>query len=109
MILFDFFNNRVKLIGTNIDQHKLLTQNNTTIAQTSPPIFDSFHPVTITQLHTMIKSSKPTSCVFDPIPTSLLLEYLDDILTTLTHMINTSTLSGQFLTNMKTAIVKPLL
>ena len=72
-------------------------------------MFDSFHPVIITQLHTIIKSSKPTSCAVDPIPTSLLLECLDDILPTLTLIINTSILSGQFPTNMKTAIVKPLL
>ena len=59
--------------------------------------------------HTIIKSSKPTSCALDPIPTLLLLECLDDILPTLTCIINTSILSGQFQTNMKTAIVKPLL
>ena len=57
----------------------------------------------------MIKSSKPTSCALDPIPTPLMLECLHDIMPTLTHIINTSILSGQFLTNMKTAIVKPLL
>ena len=102
-----FYINKAKQIRTSIDQHKLQTQNSTT--QTSLTIFDSFHPVTITQLHTMIKSSKPTSCALDPIPTSLLLECLDDILPTLTHVINTSILSGQFPTNMKTAIVKPLL
>ena len=99
--------NKVKVIRTSIDQHKLQTQNSTT--QTSLTILDSFHPVTITQLHTMIKSSKPTSCALDPMPTSLLPECLDDILPTLTHIINTSILSGQFPTNMKTVIVKPLL
>ena len=40
---------------------------------------------------------------------SLQLECLDDILPTLTHFIDTLILSGQFPTNMKTAIVKPLL
>ena len=106
-IFNDFFINKVKQIRTSIDQHKLQTQNRTT--QTSLTIFYSFHPVTITQLHTLIKSSKPTSCALGPIPTSLLLECLDDILRTLAHIINTSILSGQFPTNMKTAIVKPLL
>ena len=84
----------------------MCTQNSTT--QTSLAIFDSFHPVTITQLHAIMKSSKPTSCALDPIPTSLLLECLNDILPTLTHIIYTSILSGQFPTYMKTAIVKPL-
>ena len=97
---------KVKLIRTSIDQHRLQTQNSTT--QTSLIIFESIHPVTITQLHTIIKRSKPTSCALDPLPTSLLLECLDDILPTLTHIINTSIFSGQFPTNMKTAIGNPL-
>ena len=106
--IFSYFCiNKVKVIRTSIDQRKLQTQNSTT--QTSLTILDSFHPVTITQLHTMIKSSKPTSCSLDPIPTSLLPECLDDILPTFTHIINTSILSGQFPSNMKTVIVKPLL
>ena len=100
------FINKVKLITTSIDQHKLQTLSCAT--QTSLTIFGSFHPVTITQLHTIIKSSKPTSSPFDPIPTSLLLQCHDDIRPTLTHIINTSMLSGQFPTNMKTVNVKPL-
>ena len=106
-IFNDFFINTVKQIRTSIDQHKLQTQNSTT--QISLTTFYTFHPVTITRLHTIIKSSKPTSCALDPIPTSLLLECLDDILPTLAHIINISIFSGHFPTNMKTAIVKPLL
>ena len=101
--------NNVKLIRTSIYQLKLQTQNSTTIAETSPTIYQSFHPVTFTQWHTIIKNSKPSSCTLDHIPTSLLLECLDDILQTLIHIINTSTLSGQFPNNLKTTIVKPLL
>ena len=74
--LFDGSNMRI--YKTSIDQQKLQTQNNTTIAHTSFTIFDSFHPVTITQLHTMIKKSRPTFCALDPMPTSLLLECIDD-------------------------------
>ena len=86
-IFNDFCINKVKQVRTSIDQHKLQTQNSTT--ETSLTTFDPFHLVTITQLDTIIKSSKPTSCALDPIPTSLLLECLDDILPTLTHIINT--------------------
>ena len=107
--LLRFFINKDKLIRTSIAQHKQQTQDSTTIAQTSLTILDSFHPVTITQLHTIIKNTKYTSSALDPIPYSLLLECLDDILPTLTNNINTSTLSGQFPTNMKTAIFKLLL
>ena len=77
-ILMILFINKAKLIRTSIHQHKHQTQNSTT--QTSLTIFDSSHPVTITQLHTIINCSKPTSCDLYPIPTSLLLECLDDIL-----------------------------
>ena len=97
----------------NIDQHRLQTQNSTTIVQTSLPIFDSFHPATIARvmitMMTMMKSSKPTSCALDPIPTSLLLECFDDILPILAHFINSSILSCKLMTNMKTAVVKGLL
>ena len=101
-----FLINNVKLIRTSIDQHKLQTQNSTTL--TSLTIFDSFHPVTITQLHSIIQNSIPSSCSLDPIPTSLPLECLDDILPTLAHIINTLILSGHFATNIKTAAVKRL-
>ena len=94
---FSFF--KVKLIRTSICQHKLQTQNNAN--ETSLTVFDSFPPVTITQLHTIIKISS----ALDPIPMSLLLECLDDILPALTHITNTSILSGQFPTNNETAIV----
>ena len=103
----NFVINKVELIRTSIDQHKLQKQNSTT--HTSLIMFDSFHPATITQFHYIMKNSKPFSSALDEIPTSLLLECLDDILPSLTHIVNTSILSDQLPTNMKTAIVKPLL
>ena len=53
---------KAKLIRTSIDQHKLLIHNSTT--QTSLTIFSSFHPVTITQLHTMIKAPNLPSALW---------------------------------------------
>ena len=58
-IFHDLRVNKARLTRTNIDQHKLQTQNSTTL--TSLTIFDSIHPVTIRQLHTMVKNSKPSS------------------------------------------------
>ena len=107
-IFIDLLIKKVKVIRTSIDQHKLQKQDNETISQTYLSIFDFFHSVTIIKLHTMIKSSKPTSCALEPIPMSLLPEHLDDILPTLTHIISTLILSGQFPTNTKTAIAKRL-
>ena len=56
----------------------------------------------------MLKS-KPTSCTLDPLPTPLLLEFLDELLPTLTCIVNASLQSGSFPLVFKTAVVKPLL
>ncbi|WP_293650351.1 reverse transcriptase family protein [Thiolapillus sp.] len=53
--------------------------------------------------------SKPTSCSLDPLPTSLLLEFIDDLLPTLTNIINFSLSSGTFPSTFRSAVVKPLL
>ena len=52
--------------------------------------------------------SKPTSCSLDLLPTSLLLEF-DDLLPTLTNIINFSLSSGTFPSTFRSAVVKPLL
>ena len=85
---------------------KITTANkySTGIAQKSLTIL-TLHSVSISQQNTIIKNSKHTSCDLDPIQSSLLLEYLDNILPTLTHITNTSLLYGQFLTNMNTTSV----
>jgi len=53
--------------------------------------------------------SKPTTCQLDPTPTPLLIEFLDQLLPTITHIINKSILSGTFPDSLKTAVIKPLL
>ena len=52
--------------------------------------------------------SKPTSCSLDLLPTSLLLEF-DDLLPTLTNIINFSLSSGTFPSTFRSAVLKPLL
>ena len=56
----------------------------------------------------MILKSKPTTCSVDPIPTSLFLDCFDDILPTLTQIVNDSLSSGSFPSVFKLAVVKPL-
>ena len=52
--------------------------------------------------------SKPTSCSLDLLPTSLLLEF-DDLLPTLTNIVNFSLSSGTFPSTFRSAVLKPLL
>ena len=49
------------------------------------------------------------SCVLDPIPTTLAMQVVDDLLPTLSTMINMSLESGQFASAWKEALVKPTL
>ena len=105
----DLLINKVKLIRTNIDHRGLQTQNSTAIAMTSLAIIASFHPAAITQFHIIVNNPQtylPPACwipyrllfcmnVVMPFcqisPISLTLQYC------------------QLPTNMKTAIVKPML
>ena len=51
----------------------------------------------------------PKSCELDPIPTSLVLECLDTVLSNMTSIINDSLTSGILPSSYKSAIVTPLL
>ncbi|KAK6175738.1 hypothetical protein SNE40_014131 [Patella caerulea] len=71
--------------------------------------FTSFKEVTEDELMKIILSSKPTSCVLDPIPTSFMLKILDALLPILTAIINNSLNSGFVPQPFKHALIKPLL
>ena len=71
--------------------------------------FDIFQPVSEEDVRKTIMSSKPTSCPLDPIPTPLLIEFLDTLLPSITNLVNQSLASGIFPQSFKTAVVRPLL
>ncbi len=72
------------------------------------PIF-SFCPLTEAEVSKLILSSHPTTCPLDPIPSHLLQVISPALLPALTHIINTSLLTGIFPTAFKQARVTPLL
>lgn len=61
------------------------------------------------ELFSMIPKSKLTTYLVDPIPTSLFLNCLDDLLPTLSDTINDNLQSGSFLSLFKHAVIKPIL
>ena len=72
-------------------------------------LFRSFQPVSIQCFkNTILKSSQQT-CSLDPIPTSLFVEYLDQLLPAVTAIINKSLQTGVFPSVFKEAIVIPFL
>ena len=68
-----------------------------------------FEPVSGNTVHQFVQNSDPKTCKLDLIPTSLLMERLDIVLPTITHIVNDSLNSGIFSQNHKSAVVKPLL
>uniref|UniRef100_A0A8P4KP43 Reverse transcriptase domain-containing protein n=1 Tax=Dicentrarchus labrax TaxID=13489 RepID=A0A8P4KP43_DICLA len=70
---------------------------------------DCFSAVDLHQLTSIISSSKPSTCLLDPIPTRLLKEVVSLIGTSLLDMINLSLLSGYVPQSFKVAVIKPLL
>ena len=71
--------------------------------------FDKFLPVSEQDMLKVIKTSKPTTCPTDPIPSKLVKEYANVLLPTITNIVNLSLKSGIFATEWKTAVIRPLL
>ena len=69
----------------------------------------SFKLTTAEEITAIIKKASKASCSLDPIPTSLLCDILSSIATTIADLVNSSLTSGKFPSELKSAIVKPLL
>ena len=67
-----------------------------------------FSPVSVKEVHNILKKTAQKTCKLDPLPTSLLYENIDLLLSALTNIIKRSLLSGEALSEFKTAVVKPL-
>jgi len=105
----DFFISKVADIRSVLDQ---MLVSSTVATHSDIPLHSShfsFLPISDSDLKTLILKSKPTTCPLDPIPTPLLLEYIDVLLPTLTRIVNDSLATGIFPSLFKNAVVKPLL
>ena len=104
----NYFVQKVQSIRTDLDQQSMSLMSCRLTDQNVVSSLSSLHPITEVELKAKIVKSKPTSCSLDHLPTSLL-KFLDDLLLTLTNIINSSLLSGTFPSTFTTAVVKPLL
>ena len=71
--------------------------------------FANFKTLSQEQVSELIKKAAKKSCPLDPMPTSVVLEVLDVLLPVITNMINLSFESGEFASDWKEALLKPLL
>ena len=73
------------------------------------PSLDCFSPIDLPLLAKMISSAKPSTCILDAVPTSLLKEVFPLIGTSLLNLINLPLLTGYVPRSFKVAVIKPLL
>ena len=73
------------------------------------PTLQSFCPVTVEDIVSLVKNCPPKSSPRDPIPTFLLKELLHVLAPPITNIVNLSLSSGIFPDEMKLALVTPLL
>ncbi len=71
--------------------------------------FHSFFTIGEEELYKLVKSSKPTTCMLDPIPSKLLKEVLPEVIYPLLAIINLSLSLGYVPNNFKLAVIKPLI
>uniref|UniRef100_A0A8C2GGG5 Reverse transcriptase domain-containing protein n=1 Tax=Cyprinus carpio TaxID=7962 RepID=A0A8C2GGG5_CYPCA len=69
----------------------------------------SFSTIGEEELYKLVKSSKPTTCMLDPIPSKLLKEVLPEVIDRLLTIINSSLLIGYVPKTLKLAVIKPLI
>ena len=75
----------------------------------SPAVLRAFLPMKQSAVSEIISAIPCKSCPLDPIPTSLLKRVSDVLVPSITSLVNLSLLSGEFPSNLKSAIVTPLL
>ena len=102
--LLDFFIKKVADIRKSTGSSDPMTR-----LPPSSSKFESFRMYTVDEVRRLMMSTKPKSCSLDPIPTSILFEFMDDLLPFITSMCNKSLLEGQLPLSQRHALVTPIL
>ena len=74
-----------------------------------PPAVNAFMPVTEDKVYKCISESPTKSCSLDPIPTFLLKDCLDILLSSITKLVNYSLIEGSFPNSFKKTVVTTLI
>ena len=73
------------------------------------PFFGDFGSVTISEICRIVRSMKPKSCRFDPVPTWLVKQFLNVFAPVLSRIVNLSLSTGEFPQSEKQASVIPII
>ena len=81
-----------------------------TMLPPSPNKLHSFHRYSSEEIRKLVVASKTKSCALDPVPTSILKEFLDKLLPFITEMCNRSLLEGRRVPlSQRHAIITPII
>ena len=110
----DYFVTKISTIRTNLSEMESSVEDLKcppidTLSNPSKSKLMIFRPTNITEITSFIKNSSKASCSQDPIPTSLIHETLPALAPIITEIVNLSLASGVFPSQLKSAIVNPLL
>ena len=105
-IFIKYFTNKVQKLRANIASEHVTS---ILVTGTTAATFSSFEKVSQLTVKECILNSAPRSCELDPIPSKLLMEFIDSILPSLTDLLNSSLASGIFPQCLKSALVTPIL
>ena len=100
-----------KDIETSVDVHAINESNIITPVESSHNVvmLSSFRPLSENDTEKLIMKLSKKSCELDPIPTKVLLQCTSELISVFTSFINMSLTNGQFPSQWKVALVKPLL
>lgn len=101
-----FFQQKITAIRNTLDQ-----SSNSQFPQTSgcSSVFMDFEPVSAEDIKSIIKNSPPKTCNLDPLDSSLVIRFLDQLAPIITAIVNSSLESGNVPKSFKHAIVTPIL
>ena len=106
----NFFDEKILKINQQLD---LMGANNivpdNTIELTSESLLESFSPITVADTIKLIKDYPIKSCTLDPIPAHVFKEVYMTMAPALTNIVNLSMTTVQMPSNMKEAMINPIL
>ena len=106
----DFFSEKICKIREDLSYIKSdMTGTSCTAPNVTTSSFSCFEPASEEEVRKLIMSNKSKSCAQDPIPTSLLKECLSSLLPIITKLVNLSMSQGIVPSELKKALILPLL
>ena len=106
-----FFADKIAKIRDGLD-NLFIEESHTTDYQNKPLMtaaFTKFNSLSETEISTLFRESKSTTCELDVIPTPKLKENVQYVTPVITEIVNRSLASGAFPQMWKSAVIRPLL